>query len=475
MIDFATLPPEVNSALMYTGPGAGPLVAAAGAWSALASGLYATASAYGAVISDLAALWLGPSSISMAAAAAPFVTWISATADLVEATSMQALEAVAAYEAAFAMTVPPPIIAANRALLHFLVATNFFGQNTPAIMATETHYAEMWAQDATAMYGYAGGALAACTLAPFAGPPDMTAADALAAQAGAVESAAQTFATTTAQTVSQLSSMLSTQLSSLLSSQISSLVSGELSSLMSSQLSSVMSSQLSSVMSSQISSVLSGQLGTTATNVLPGLAVASTMATSTTTTTTSPLASWATVATLPAALTGLASGTGSVAGMSTMGMSAFGSTGSLMQSVVPTAGLFGGHMQTLGLAMGNGLAPGTGMFGMPSLASVQVTAGVGQANSLGMLSVPQGWTSTASPFNQFGSALSASTGATPATSAAPAAGATPESVPAGQGGTSNGMPMPGRAAATRGSDDPGPPPLRAGFRPTVVQEPAYVG
>ena len=468
MIDFATLPPEVNSALMYTGPGAGPLVAAAGAWSALASGLYATASAYAAVLSDIASGWLGPSSIAMAAAAAPFVTWISATADLVEATSMQALEAVAAYEAAFAMTVPPPIIAANRALLHFLVATNFFGQNTPAIMATETHYAEMWAQDATAMYGYAGGALAACTLAPFMAAPDMTAADALAQQAGAVESAAQTFAATTAQTVQQLTSMLSTQLSSLLSSQISSLLSGEMSTLMSSQLSSVMSSQLSSVMSSQISSVLSGELGT-ATNVVPGVAVATSAMAASTTSTSSPLASWATAATLPAALTSLASGTGSVAGMSTLGMSAFGSTGSFMQSVVPTAGLFGGHMQTLGLAMGNGIAPGTSMFGMPSMGSVQVTAGIGRAAQLGTLSVPQGWTSAATPFNQFGSALSATTGATPA-SAAPSA-----SVPAGQGSTPNGMPMPGKAAATRGSDDPGPPPLRAGFRPTVVHEPAYVG
>jgi PPE-repeat protein len=60
---------------------------------------------------------------------------------------------VAAYEAAFAMTVPPPVIAANRALLLMLVATNFLGQNTPAIMATEAEYAEMWAQDAGAMSG----------------------------------------------------------------------------------------------------------------------------------------------------------------------------------------------------------------------------------------------------------------------------------------------------------------------------------
>ncbi|WP_252159672.1 PPE domain-containing protein, partial [Mycobacterium tuberculosis] len=41
-------------------------------------------------------------------------------------------------------------VVANRALLVALVATNFFGQNTPAIAATEAQYAEMWAQDAAA-------------------------------------------------------------------------------------------------------------------------------------------------------------------------------------------------------------------------------------------------------------------------------------------------------------------------------------
>ena len=48
------------------------------------------------------------------------------------------------------------------------------GQNTPAIATTEAHYAEMWAQDAAAMYGYAGSSAAASTLTPFADPPATT-------------------------------------------------------------------------------------------------------------------------------------------------------------------------------------------------------------------------------------------------------------------------------------------------------------
>jgi len=66
------------------------------------------------------------------------------------------------------MTVPPPLIAVNRTQLMTLVATNFFGQNTAAIAATELEYAEMWAQDALAMYGYAANAAAAtASVIPF--------------------------------------------------------------------------------------------------------------------------------------------------------------------------------------------------------------------------------------------------------------------------------------------------------------------
>ena len=73
--------------------------------------------------------------MAMAAAAAPYVAWLSATAGQAEQAAAQAQAAAGAYEAAFAMTVPPPVIAANRAQLMLLVATNFFGQNTAAIAA----------------------------------------------------------------------------------------------------------------------------------------------------------------------------------------------------------------------------------------------------------------------------------------------------------------------------------------------------
>jgi hypothetical protein len=39
MSDFGALPPEINSARMYAGPGSDPLLASAAAWDALAAQL----------------------------------------------------------------------------------------------------------------------------------------------------------------------------------------------------------------------------------------------------------------------------------------------------------------------------------------------------------------------------------------------------------------------------------------------------
>lgn len=185
-MDFAALPPEVNSGRMYAGPGSGSMLAAATAWDGLASELGSTATSYRTVIAELTGgPWTGPSSASMVAAATPYLEWLTAAAAQAEHTATQAKAAAAAYDAAFAMTVPPPVIAANRSLLATLVATNVIGQNTMAIAATEAAYAEMWAQDAAAMYGYAGASAAASTLTPFTSPPPTSNPAGSASQAAA--------------------------------------------------------------------------------------------------------------------------------------------------------------------------------------------------------------------------------------------------------------------------------------------------
>lgn len=189
-MDFGALPPEINSARMYAGPGSGPMMAAAAAWNSLGAELGSAATAYESVISTLSSEgWLGPASAAMAVAAAPYVAWLSSTAAAAEHAAAQATASAAAYETAFAMTVPPPLIAANRTQLASLVATNFLGQNTPAIAATEAHYAEMWAQDGAAMYGYAGSSAGAGVLQPLTPPAPNTNPAGLAGQTAAVSTA----------------------------------------------------------------------------------------------------------------------------------------------------------------------------------------------------------------------------------------------------------------------------------------------
>jgi PPE-repeat protein len=84
------------------------------------------------------------------------------------------MASAAAFEAARAATVPPPVIVANRAQLAALVASNFLGQNTPAILATEAHYLQMWAQDALAMVGYSTSSASAAALSPMTPAPQTT-------------------------------------------------------------------------------------------------------------------------------------------------------------------------------------------------------------------------------------------------------------------------------------------------------------
>ncbi|WP_068187554.1 PPE family protein [Mycobacterium sp. UM_CSW] len=216
MLDFGALPPEINSGRMYVGAGSGPMLAASAAWDELATELQSTAASYGATIESLATgPWTGPSSIAMAAAAAPYVAWMSATGAQAEEAASQAKIAAGAYETAFAATVPPPVIAANRALLMALISTNFLGQNTPAIAATEAQYAEMWAQDAAAMYAYAASSATASQLTPFTEPPQTTNAAAAPAQAAAVSQAGGASGLNIGTQLSQLINSLPTALQSL--------------------------------------------------------------------------------------------------------------------------------------------------------------------------------------------------------------------------------------------------------------------
>ncbi|HXB85329.1 PPE family protein [Mycobacterium sp.] len=429
-MDFGALPPEINSARMYAGPGSGPMLAAASAWDALAAELDSAGSTYSSVVSSLAEQsWLGPASASMAAAAAPYVDWMSATATEAEQTGFQAKAAAAAYEAAFTMTVPPAEVAANRTQLAALVATNVLGQNTAAIAATEALYGEMWAQDAAAMYGYAGSSAAAATVTPFSSPPQTTNEGGAGSQAGAVAQATGTSSSAGVQ--STLSQVVSTVPNSLqqLASPVSAAGSNPF----------APGSNTATTGISGLLNLLSGESGSAfgsfitsgfANGILSG--------------------NWFNPASIMPAVTSSFGDIGflAVAGQSIGGMNPALFTGA---AAAPSAMSTVGHV---GSAMG--------ALGSNGLGGSAVSAGMGRATLVGTMSVPHSW-APAPPV------------ASPTATASPAEGwymppgveeasATP-GVPGMPG-----MPMAGGTARGWGFAAP-----RYGFKPTVVAHPPAAG
>lgn len=190
MIDFGALPPEISSGLLYAGPGSASMVGAASGWNTVAAELDSAATAYDRVVKTLyCEEWLGQASASMAEAVNPYVEWMRTTAAAAEHAATQAMSAATAFETAHAAIVPPPLIAANRVNLTQLMSTNVLGQNTPAIAALEAQYGEMWATDSATMYDYAGRSANISAVTPFTSAPDTTNPAGTAQQASSVTGA----------------------------------------------------------------------------------------------------------------------------------------------------------------------------------------------------------------------------------------------------------------------------------------------
>jgi PPE-repeat protein len=346
----------------------------------------------------------------MAAAASPYVAWMSASAIQAEQTAAQAEAAAGAYEMAFAATVPPPVIAENRARLMALIATNFLGQNMPAIAATEARYDEMWAQDAGAMYGYAAASAAASQLSPFTPPPQTTSPSGLTAQSAAVAQAATaagTQQTTPSQLVSALHGLASpSSLTSAPADTINGLAAGW------------------NLFAPGSSSVTTGPLG-----LLNAIFGSDTAAGNI----------------LNSNLLNTIAGSGILAPANTIG---------------PFVSLFGAGAGAAGAASGDAAATALGgavadpVQGMGGLGGM-LSGGVGNATTVGTLSVPPSWTAAAPSAGPLASPL----GGTPIDAPPPAMAA---SMP--------GMPLGTIAGQGRGR---GVHPY--GFRPTFVARPPAAG
>lgn len=158
-MNWAILPPEVVSAQLYAGPGAGSLLASAAAWELLATEYAAAGDAWTVIVTAIP--WSGPASTAMRTAAQNYARWLDEIAGHTVRAGTAARSAAVAYQTARAAAVPPGAVMANRTTLLQLASANLLGQNSAAIAATEAAYGQMWAQNTAAMTGYAAQAQAA--------------------------------------------------------------------------------------------------------------------------------------------------------------------------------------------------------------------------------------------------------------------------------------------------------------------------
>jgi PPE-repeat protein len=416
VLDFGALPPEINSARIYAGPGSTSLQAAASAWNAIAAEMSSAATAYSNVVTQLASEeWLGPASTSMANAAGQYVSWMGTTAAQAEQTAILARTAAAAYEQALMSSVPPPAIAVNRAETAQLVATNVLGQNTPAIAQLEAQYGQMWAQDAAAMYTYAGQSAVATKVPTVTAPT--TVADP-APQAAAVTAATGSSTSTGVQsTLAKVTSATPTALQSLATPATTTTDPSFLSDFWSSS---------NPLFNNPIFHFL---FGTAA----------------------------------PSSLAGLVNLYSPYAGFfyNTEGLPYFSvGMGNSGIQMAKTLGLIGAPAAAGGAAKGavGGLGGLGGLLGGGGGVGGHVSAGLGSAGAVGKLAVPPAWGGASA-------ALPATSAPLPISSVAAAPEAT-----GGAGNLLGGMPLAGAGAGGAGGAAP-----RYGFRPTVMARPPFAG
>jgi PPE-repeat protein len=158
--------PEVHSTLLSSGPGPGPLLAAAQSWTSLSTVYTDVAQELAALLTGVQGAWVGPSAEVYVAAHAPYLMWLMQAAADSAATAARQETAATAYITALATMPTLAELAANHATHAALLATNFFGINTIPIALNEADYVRMWIQAATVMSTYQAVSAAAVASSP---------------------------------------------------------------------------------------------------------------------------------------------------------------------------------------------------------------------------------------------------------------------------------------------------------------------
>ncbi|ETZ55331.1 PPE family protein [Mycobacterium avium subsp. hominissuis] len=166
------LPPDINAPLVHGGEGPFSLEQAALAFASAAVQDEANAQLLAALMAAVRDQWDGVAADQYAAQLQPLIAWFEALAVNGHASAAQIQSAATSIADAIALSPHPTEVTTNRLTWGTLVATNFFGVNTPAINVADAQYLEFWFRAAFARASSdIETEVATTTLVPWEPPP----------------------------------------------------------------------------------------------------------------------------------------------------------------------------------------------------------------------------------------------------------------------------------------------------------------
>ncbi|MBF6175641.1 PPE domain-containing protein [Nocardia blacklockiae] len=167
-VSFAGLPPEMNIALLLSGPGSGPTLVSAAAYTALAAQLNAAAAALDGATAGMAESWQGLAAGKANGAFQNYAAWLHEQAAIAAEAGKLIETAAGAYTAAAGeMAGVAAWLTSFRAREAAMLAASAAVPGTAAaLVAMEAEYFAIWAAAAGVMGGYAGAVVPALSALP---------------------------------------------------------------------------------------------------------------------------------------------------------------------------------------------------------------------------------------------------------------------------------------------------------------------